>query len=87
MPLPVLDETTDPADVQRMVGNAATATNSLKAIRHEGRLMILCHLVSGEKSVTALENLLCTRKAAMTQKLSRLHLEGLVIPRRHGKTI
>ena len=69
--------------------NAApiTASNFLKAISHEGRLMILCHLVSGEKSVTELENLLSARQAAVSQQLSRLRLEGLVQPRRDGKTI
>ena len=49
--------------------------------------MILCHLVSGEKSVTELEDLLSARQAAVSQQLSRLRLEGLVIPRREGKTI
>ncbi len=37
----------------------------LKAISHEGRLMILCHLVTGEKSVTELEDLLSARQAAV----------------------
>jgi len=64
-----------------------TASNFLKAISHEGRLMILCHLVSGEKSVSELEALLSTRQAAVSQQLSRLRLEGLVTPRRDGKTI
>lgn len=49
--------------------------------------MILCHLVSGEKSVSELEALLSTRQAAVSQQLSRLRLEGLVTPRRDGKTI
>ena len=70
-----------------MVENATTASNFLKAISHEGRLMILCHLVTGEKSVTELEELLAARQAAVSQQLSRLRLEGLVIPRRDGKAI
>ena len=49
--------------------------------------MILCHLASGEKSVTELENLLSSRQAAVSQQLSRLRLEGLVTPRRDGKVI
>ena len=44
-------------------------------------------LVSGEKSVTELEDLISARQAAVSQQLSRLRLEGLVIPRRDGKTI
>lgn len=67
--------------------NAQRASNFLKAISHEGRLMILCHLATGEKSVTALEDLLSARQAAVSQQLSRLRFEGLVVPRRDGKTI
>ncbi|MEM1375232.1 MAG: metalloregulator ArsR/SmtB family transcription factor [Pseudomonadota bacterium] len=73
--------------MDRMVANAETASNFLKAIAHEGRLMILCHLASGEKSVTELEDLLSARQAAVSQQLSRLRLEGLVTPRRDGKAI
>ena len=75
------------ADRDRMAENAARASNFLKAISHEGRLMILCHLSAGEKSVTEPEELLSARQAAVSQQLSRLRLEGLVTPRRDGKTI
>jgi ArsR family transcriptional regulator len=74
-------------DMDLMVDNATRASNFLKAISHEGRLMILCHLTSGEKSVTELEDLLSARQAAVSQQLSRLRLEGLVAPRREGKAI
>lgn len=59
----------------------------LKALSHEGRLMILCHLADGEKSVTELEGLLNQRQAAVSQQLARLRLEGLVTTRRDGKAI
>ncbi|MEO0390825.1 MAG: metalloregulator ArsR/SmtB family transcription factor [Pseudomonadota bacterium] len=85
--LPVFDQNTCPDDMDRMMKNAETAANFLKAISHEGRLMILCHLTTGEKSVTELEDLLSARQAAVSQQLSRLRLEGLVKPRRDGKTI
>ena len=49
--------------------------------------MILCHLASGEKSVTELENLLSSRQAAVSQQLSRLRLEGLVTHRHDGKVV
>jgi len=74
-------------DLDKMAENALNASNFLKAISHEGRLMILCHLASGEKSVTELEDLLSARQAAVSQQLSRLRFEGIVIPRREGKTI
>ena len=85
--LPVFDERTCPEDMEKMLRNAMRASNFLKAISHEGRLMILCHLASGEKSVTELEDLLSARQAAVSQQLSRLRLEGLVTPRRDGKAI
>ena len=87
MPLPVITKDTTPTEFNVVVEKAKSASNFLKAISHEGRLMILCHLVSGEKSVTELEELISARQAAVSQQLSRLRLEGLVIPRRDGKTI
>ena len=87
MSLPVLSPDMEEAEVDRMVNKATIAASFLKAISHEGRLMILCHLVSGEKTVTELEELLTARQAAVSQQLSRLRLEGLVVPRREGKAI
>ena len=87
MGLPVFDVNMCAEDMDKMATNAMEASNFLKAISHEGRLMILCHLASGEKSVTELEELLSARQAAVSQQLSRLRLEGLVSPRRDGKTI
>ncbi|TCS67248.1 ArsR/SmtB family transcription factor [Primorskyibacter sedentarius] len=87
MPLPVLSPDMSEGEMDKIVDNATAASAFLKAISHEGRLMILCHLVSGEKSVTELEELLSARQAAVSQQLSRLRLEGLVVPRREGKAI
>ena len=87
MGLPVFDDTITEEEMDLMVDNATIASNFLKAVSHEGRLMILCHLVTGEKSVTELEELLSARQAAVSQQLSRLRLEGLVVPRREGKAI
>jgi ArsR family transcriptional regulator len=87
MALPQFSNDMAEEELDAMVDNATTASNFLKAISHEGRLMILCHLVTGEKSVTELEELLAARQAAVSQQLSRLRLEGLVVPRRDGKAI
>lgn len=73
--------------MDHMLVQAQAAAAFLKAISHEGRLMILCHLSAGEKSVTELERLLDSRQAAVSQQLARLRLEGLVSCRREGKTI
>ncbi|MBU2962464.1 metalloregulator ArsR/SmtB family transcription factor [Citreicella sp. C3M06] len=87
MTLPVINDKMSTEELDRIAKKAANAAAFLKAISHEGRLMILCHLVSGEKSVTELEDLLSARQAAVSQQLSRLRLEGLVVPRREGKAI
>ncbi|EEX08282.1 transcriptional regulator, ArsR family [Ruegeria lacuscaerulensis ITI-1157] len=70
-----------------MAESAAQATAFLKTLAHEGRLMILCHLSAGEKSVGELERLLNLRQAAVSQMLARLRAEGLVSTRREGKTV
>jgi ArsR family transcriptional regulator len=85
--LPRIDEPMDDATWKRIRENAQTASDFLKAISHEGRLMILCSLANGEKSVTEIEAMLATRQAAVSQQLSRLRLEGLVTARREGKQI
>lgn len=77
----------EPVSAGEMAENAVQASLFLKALAHEGRLMILCHLASGEKSVTELENLLESRQAAVSQQLARLRLDGLVSCRREGKAI
>ncbi|SLN24245.1 Biofilm growth-associated repressor [Falsiruegeria litorea R37] len=70
-----------------MAASASQAAAYLKTLAHEGRLMILCHLGTGERSVGELEELLQMRQAAVSQMLARLRDEGLVTTRRDGKTI
>lgn len=87
MALPKLSPGMTEHETNRMMENAQSASTFLKALSHEGRLMILCHLASGEKSVLELEELLSARQAAVSQQLARLRAEGLVSPRREGKAI
>jgi ArsR family transcriptional regulator len=75
------------APPDEMAQNAADAAAYLKTLAHEGRLRVLCHLGSGEKSVGELEELLGMRQAAVSQMLARLREEKLVATRREGKTI
>lgn len=85
------DSLDDPEPVTRdrelaeMVARAAEASAFMKALAHEGRMMILCHLTGGEKTVGELEVLLGQRQAAVSQQLARLRAEGLVQCRRDGK--
>jgi len=66
---------------------ATDAAAFLKAMGNERRLMILCHLLEGERSVTELEELCDSRQAAVSQQLARLRTEGFVTCRRDGKTM
>jgi DNA-binding transcriptional ArsR family regulator len=79
----------DPSEhsAEEMVAQAEVAAGLLKALAHEGRLLILCNLASGEKTVSELEQFLGARQAAVSQQLARLRLEGLVNSRREGKSI
>jgi ArsR family transcriptional regulator len=72
---------------KRVKNNAQGASDFLKALSHEGRLMILCSLAHGEKSVTELEQMLSSRQAAVSQQLARLRQEKLITARREGKQI
>lgn len=72
---------------EEMTRNSEAAAGYLKTLAHQGRLMILCHLVQEEMSVGALEEALGTRQAAVSQMLARLRDEGLVTTRREGKAV
>lgn len=74
-------------DLDRMMESAKEATDFLKALAHEGRLVILCYLVDRDCSVAELEVMLSARQAAVSQQLARLRMEGLVSTRREGRTI
>lgn len=71
----------------RMSAQARSAADFLKALAHENRLMILCLLADGEKSVGDLERTLGLRQPAVSQQLARLRTDGLVATRREGKII
>jgi len=74
-------------DIDTMITNARKAAEFLKALSHEARLVILCILVEGEKSVTEIEQLLTLRQPAVSQQLARLRADKLVETRRKGKSV
>ncbi len=74
-------------DPEEMSDRAAEAAAFLKTMANERRLMILCHLVDGERSVSELEHLLQMRQPALSQQLARLREEGIVATRRESRTI
>ncbi len=87
MNFPVLNKNIEPAEFDALVQQARKASDLLKALSHEVRLLILCLLSEGEKSVSELEEILTMPQAAVSQQLARLRLEGLVKSRREGRMI
>ena len=59
----------------------------MKVLANENRLMILCQLVTDERSVGELADLLEMRQAALSQQLALLRKDGLVKTRREAQTI
>jgi DNA-binding transcriptional ArsR family regulator len=74
-------------DIDAMMESAHEASGFLKALAHEGRLLILCLLIDGEKSVGEIEDILSLRQPAISQQLARLRTDGLVETRREGKNV
>ena len=72
------------ADLQ---ANARKASTLLKAMSNERRLLILCHLSLGEKSVGELEELVGLSQSALSQHLARLRRDKLVRTRRSAQNI
>lgn len=74
-------------DLHEMAKKAHGASELLKALSHESRLMMLCILADGEKSVTELEQILNERQSTVSQQLARLRFDKLVKTRRDGKAV
>jgi DNA-binding transcriptional ArsR family regulator len=74
-------------DLKHMQESARRASKLLKSLGNENRLLILCNLVVGEKSVTELQELIGLRQSALSQHLARLRRDDLVQTRRQSQTI
>ena len=66
---------------------ASVASNLLKVLANESRLLILCQLHGGEKSVNELEDLVGLRQSALSQHLAILRRERLVKTRREAQFV
>ena len=70
-----------------MQDHAADAASLMKALGNESRLMILCMLTEGERSVSDLNEIIPLSQSALSQQLARLRQQGLVKTRRESQTI
>ena len=66
---------------------AGAAADLLKSLASENRLMILCHLVEGERSVGELAALIGARDTVVSQHLAVLRRDGLVANRKDGQSV
>lgn len=74
-------------NIKEMNIAAEQVCEMMDLLSNRTRLMILCQLTEGEKSVGELANAIGSREAAMSQQLSILRRERIVKPRRSGRTM
>lgn len=74
-------------ELRKLMQKARDASDFLKALANESRLLLLCLIAQRERSVTELEDILALRQANVSQQLARLRLDGLVVSRREGKAV
>lgn len=74
-----------PASEMRMY--ASDASRLMKALGNESRLMVLCMLAEGERSVSELNDTIPLSQSALSQQLARLRRDGLVTTRRESQAI
>jgi len=72
---------------EQMGAHAEDAAGLMKALGNESRLMILCMLADGERSVGELNEIIPLSQSALSQQLARLRAQGLVKTRRESQTI
>lgn len=74
-------------NLTEMAEHAADAAGLMKALGNESRLMILCMLADGERSVGELNDMIPLSQSALSQQLARLRQQGIVTTRRESQTI
>jgi DNA-binding transcriptional ArsR family regulator len=74
-------------EAETMQAAADRASELLKALANRHRLMIICQLIDGERSVGELATFLGIRDSTVSQHLALLRKDGLVAARRDGQTI
>ncbi|KZB70081.1 MULTISPECIES: helix-turn-helix transcriptional regulator [Thalassospira] len=74
-------------ELNNLEEKAEQASVLLKAMSNQSRLLILCQLNEGEKSVGELERIVGLSQSALSQHLARLRRDKLVKTRREAQTI
>ncbi|MFQ5438866.1 MAG: ArsR/SmtB family transcription factor [Paracoccaceae bacterium] len=82
-----LVEKTKDMDIAELHENAERASALLKVMGNKSRLMIMCHLLHGEKSVQELEGHIGLTQSALSQQLANLRGQHLVTTRRQAQSV
>src|SRR5690606_31539660 len=75
------------AETAEMIENAGEAADFLKKFAHPSRLMIVCALVDGERSVRDLEDTLGIRQPGLSQQIAELRDAGFIVGRKESKSM
>lgn len=73
--------------VEELRDRASHVADRLSLLANANRLLILCRLVTGEASVSALQQEVGLSQSALSQHLARLRMAGVVATRREAQTI
>ncbi len=73
--------------ISRLRRQSNEAAALLKQLAHPQRLLILCSMAEGEKSVSEIEEACEASQSAVSQFLKGMRLEGLIDSRRDGKKV
>jgi DNA-binding transcriptional ArsR family regulator len=77
----------DSMPVEEMARHAEDAAQFLKLMANPHRLMVLCHLLDAEMSVSEINEHLPLSQSALSQHLAVLRNSGMVATRREQQTI
>ena len=84
---PSINRMAKAADMAELEENATCACDLLKAMANPARLMVLCQIADGEKSVGELERAVGLSQSGLSQHLAVLRSRNLVSTRRDAQTI
>lgn len=74
-------------NIQALASRSEEVADLLKALSNSHRLLIVCELINGERSVTELEDVVPLSQSALSQHLARLREINIVTTRREAQTV
>ncbi len=77
----------DDRQLTELHDKAAHVCDLLKVMSNEWRLMILCQLSEGDRTVSELQSMLALSQSALSQHLAVLRREKVVKATKHGQSV